>query len=212
MNGAEDEVGEPKLYDDHAHPSVKTMILDSIIDGTGPETTGKFGTGFLTTHLLSRIVEIEGIYINAFDNTKYQSFKLVLDRTCRKKEDMINKYREIMKTLDTFDDLRICPEVPNYKPGLACDTSFKYILDDKGRKTADRGLTNFYQCAGEVLAFNSKFESIVVNDKRNGKENKYIFFIETKIELVKGIDIIKIYNGFKGVYDNLIVARENHNL
>jgi hypothetical protein len=33
-----------------------------LIDGTGPETTGKFGTGFLTTHLLSRIVEISGIY------------------------------------------------------------------------------------------------------------------------------------------------------
>lgn len=29
-----------------------------MIDGTSPETTGKFGTGFLTTHLLSRIVEI----------------------------------------------------------------------------------------------------------------------------------------------------------
>jgi hypothetical protein len=33
-----------------------------IIDGPAPETTGKFGTGFLTTHLLSRIVEISGIY------------------------------------------------------------------------------------------------------------------------------------------------------
>jgi hypothetical protein len=41
---------------------------EKIIDGTVPENTGKFGTGFLTTHLLSRIVEISGIYQNAFNS------------------------------------------------------------------------------------------------------------------------------------------------
>jgi hypothetical protein len=51
-----------KLYEDDANEHLKSFILDNIIDGGGPETTGKFGTGFLTTYLLSKIVEISGIY------------------------------------------------------------------------------------------------------------------------------------------------------
>ena len=31
-------------------------------DAQIPETTGKFGTGFITTHLLSAIVRINSIY------------------------------------------------------------------------------------------------------------------------------------------------------
>jgi hypothetical protein len=74
---------------------VKDFILDSVIDGTPPETTGKFGTGFLTTHLLSRIVEISGVYINAFDKSLYHKFTLKLDRTPRTKPLMIKKYQEV---------------------------------------------------------------------------------------------------------------------
>jgi hypothetical protein len=52
------------LYDDQDPEEVKNFILDSVIEGTSPETTGKFGTGFMTTYMLSRIVEISGAYIN----------------------------------------------------------------------------------------------------------------------------------------------------
>ena len=33
-------------------------------DGIIPETTGKYGTGFITTHLLSKIIDVEGVYKN----------------------------------------------------------------------------------------------------------------------------------------------------
>jgi hypothetical protein len=73
--------------------------LDKIIEGTPPETTGKFGTGFLTTHLLSRMVEISGIYVNAFDSSKFHKFTLKLDRTPRVKDQMIKNYREVFEKL-----------------------------------------------------------------------------------------------------------------
>jgi HSP90 family molecular chaperone len=44
-----------------------------------PKTTGKFGTGFITTHLLSTKVDVEGVYHNIKENT-YQKFNLLLDR------------------------------------------------------------------------------------------------------------------------------------
>ena len=62
----------------------------------GPETTGKFGTGFLTTHLLSRVVLVSGIYTNLRENqpmpdegVKYKKFSLMLDRSPRDKKEMI---------------------------------------------------------------------------------------------------------------------------
>jgi len=38
-----------------------------IIDGEVPDNGGKFGTGFMTTHLLSKRVEISGIFKNPSD-------------------------------------------------------------------------------------------------------------------------------------------------
>jgi hypothetical protein len=64
-----------------------------MIDGQGPETTGKFGTGFLTTHLLSKIVIVSGVYINAINPNMHHKFELILDRTPRTKPEMIQKYR-----------------------------------------------------------------------------------------------------------------------
>lgn len=57
---------------------------------------------------------------------------------------MIINYKEIYEKLQNFDNPDLCPLVPNYRAGLACDTTFKYILDAKGRKTTERGLANFY--------------------------------------------------------------------
>ena len=64
----------------------------------------------------------------------------MLDRTTRDKNELIRRYKEIYDKMKNFDDPKICPEVKGYKPGKACDTSFKYILDDRGRQTAERGL------------------------------------------------------------------------
>ena len=77
---------------------LKNVVLDSVIDGMAPETTGKFGTGFLTTHLLSRIVQIGGIFTAFKDDDplpddqeahRYQKFDLLLDRSTKDKKQMI---------------------------------------------------------------------------------------------------------------------------
>ena len=82
---------------------------DRIIDGDVPETTGKFGTGFLTTHLLSRIVEISGVYQHAVNlngefQSRYHKFSLRLDRTPETKPEMIAKYKEAYDHLLSFDN------------------------------------------------------------------------------------------------------------
>ena len=59
----------------------------------------------------------------------------------------------------------------NFIPGVNCDSSFKYILEDeRGQKTAARGIANFYKCISHVLTFNPKFESILVRDERTNRD------------------------------------------
>jgi len=67
----------------------KQHDCEKIIDSAAPETTGKFGTGFLTTHMLSRVVQISGIYENAFIANKFHKFTLKLDRSPEDKDAMI---------------------------------------------------------------------------------------------------------------------------
>jgi hypothetical protein len=85
-----------------------------VIDGASPETTGKFGTGFLTTHLLSRIVEVSGIYINFYNPTLHHKFSITLDRSPRTKPAMIAKYKETFARIRTFNNHQVCPLVENY--------------------------------------------------------------------------------------------------
>ena len=42
--------------------SIKKRYDDNAKEGDIPPTTGKFGTGFISTHLLSRVVEIQGVF------------------------------------------------------------------------------------------------------------------------------------------------------
>jgi hypothetical protein len=49
---------EEMKNDENNSEWVKNFALDKKIDSQAPEHTGKFGTGFLTTHLLSRVIDI----------------------------------------------------------------------------------------------------------------------------------------------------------
>lgn len=53
-----------------------------------PETTGRFGTGFITTFLISRKVKLSGVFYDKDDNN-YRKFSVTLDRTPDSKTGMI---------------------------------------------------------------------------------------------------------------------------
>lgn len=48
---------------------------------TQEEQTGKFGTGFISTHLISPIVNINGIYHSDEKSTDYKELNLCIDRS-----------------------------------------------------------------------------------------------------------------------------------
>jgi hypothetical protein len=69
-------------------------ICEKILDGKTPETSGKFGTGFITTYLLSKNIEISG---DLTMNTTVRPFKLVLNRTPEDPDEMCDTINGDMK-------------------------------------------------------------------------------------------------------------------
>ena len=57
---------------------------------TIPDTTGRFGTGFLTTYLLSKKLTVKGVFHDPEEEAHdFRRFKLVLDRDATDVDEMI---------------------------------------------------------------------------------------------------------------------------
>ncbi|MEO0273163.1 MAG: hypothetical protein ABIM30_08775 [candidate division WOR-3 bacterium] len=121
-----------------------------------PSTTGKFGTGFLTTHLLSEKVEVIGV-IKEID-LDYKRFVLPLDRSGRTPEQIIESVNKSISVIDTLDDQ---PSLPNFNPD-EFNTTFKYSLDEEGYRVAKVGIEDLHLSLPFTLAFLPSIESVTV--------------------------------------------------
>src|SRR5690606_29513593 len=87
-----------------------------------PKTTGKFGTGFLTTHLLSEKVLVKGVAKEP--ELDYRKFELELDRSGFHLDEITDSVK-ISK--DSVQDLDDKPVFNDYQEGKF-NTSFTYYL------------------------------------------------------------------------------------
>jgi hypothetical protein len=135
---------------------------DRTNDSTGrPTTTGRFGTGFLTTHLLSERVIIKGV--TEGKGFAARKFKLSLDRSGAELEDII---AAVQAAKDSLQDIDERPAFSGYTPGVF-NTSFRYQLSDKTGKTVARaGLADLDVCLPYTLAFVRELESVEYPNRR----------------------------------------------
>lgn len=118
------------------------------------KSTGKFGTGFLTTHLLSEKVQIHG-YLQDDGEENPRSFQTLLDRTGQDKASIM---RAISNSCDLLDNGTEC-DVDKTK----MNTKFIYELNEIGIKTAISGLRNLLVSIPYVFAFVPELNSITVH-------------------------------------------------
>ena len=121
-----------------------------------PKTTGKFGTGFLTTHLLSEKVSVMGIVKEP--ELDYKKFNLPLDRSGRSIDEIIESVNASLTVLRSLDEL---PPLSNYNPN-EFNTTFRYNLDDEGYKVAKVGLEDLHLSLPFTLAFLPSIKSVTV--------------------------------------------------
>jgi len=135
------------------------------LDANVKKTTGKFGTGFLTTHLLSKKVNVSG-YLQDDDDKPY-SFKIDIDRSSDEQLTIINSIAESCNQLD-----RNSTEINYVINENEFNTCFTYHLDNNTIRTAKKGLSNLIVSAPYVFAFVPEINSVTVSGVLLEKEFK----------------------------------------
>ena len=118
------------------------------------DQTGKFGTGFIGTHLLSEKVKIKGI-VKYRGN--FRRFKIKLDRSAESSEELLKK---VEKSIDEFknnmgnDANSEYKKISDYSQKQTdFDTIFKYQLkDDNALNIAKEGLNDLIFTAPVTMA------------------------------------------------------------
>lgn len=184
---------QKKLYFEHnGRPFSMSNIVSLINQSSSKDRSdctekqsGKFGTGFITTHLLSEIVNISGILKN--DN-EYYKFNIPLDRSGKEKAEIKVAMEEATNKLKECSHINHSDfEEDEY------NTVFQYDLDDDGIKVAKDGLESLKTSAPFVLAMIPEISEInIVNtDEKfcNKSMNRDSNTIITEIEFKRnGID------------------------
>ena len=140
------------------------------------DNIGKFGTGLVSTHILSSVMNVEGLCVDK--DGKHYSFSFSLDRSCyTEKKALVNQITNSKKYLK--ENIREC----GFTKGF--NTSFSYALgqhlpDLPPLTSKDIDLDYLYDVLPYTLCFMPKVCSVVVTDKRGNAK-----FEEYKIERSK---------------------------
>ena len=115
------------------------------------ESTGRFGTGFLTTHTLSKIVSIEGdVYAN--DNNELCGFSATMYRDGLDEPELLEGVEKMRKSMIYTKELN------NW-------TTYTYHLTTpQNRKALDLGLKDFIQNIAQVMLFCKELNTVELNN------------------------------------------------
>ncbi len=124
-------------------------------DKENQESTGRFGTGFLTTHCLSKVVTIESNMFSDADCTRQCGFSVTM-------------YRDGLIASELIDGLKKMRESEVFYNETFEWTTFTYhVSSESGRQAIKLGLENFRENIAQTMLFCKELSSVVLDD--NGK-------------------------------------------
>jgi len=140
--------------------SKTTKVYDTAID-TNNKRIGKFGEGFLLTHIVSRTVKVSG-YI--YDDGRIYKFELTLDRR-------VDGESESEKVERLLENINKCFEQLNEAYETCCEeecfpTEYTFEAEDPlGEDAIKAGIEELKRAIPFLLAFNDVLEKIIINDE-----------------------------------------------
>jgi hypothetical protein len=147
------------------------------------KTTGKFGTGFLTTHLLSETVTVKGVAKEP--ELDYRKFQLELDRTGFEIEQITDAVQIAKTAVQDMDDF---PTYSEYIDG-EFNTEFLYPLADSvSLRVAKSGLEDLDNCLPYTLAFVKEIKSIEILPSNLVYTN-----IIEEIKLAENLSLVSVF-------------------
>ena len=133
---------------------ISTKDREKDEDGVRKET-GKFGTGFLSTHLLSEVVMVSGVAKEP--DLDFKRFNLILDRSGQDLPAIcaaVTAAKEAMRNLDSL------PAFTSYVKN-DFNTSFEFNLaDNLSHSTATSGIEDLRRCLAYTLTFVPEINSV----------------------------------------------------
>lgn len=161
------------------------------------DVTGQFGTGFLSTHIISLKIFVEGIYLNR--NNDFNSFSFLLDRKNHNiRKELVQK---VQQSLDEYDKNFKPVEIPTEKD---FHTKFTYFLKENkeslesGLDVVKKGIDGIDCFIPYVLAFCKEINSVEIIDSIISN-NSVIFSRQN--ELQKQDNEVQIVQISKKVFD-----------
>ncbi|MGI0492328.1 sacsin N-terminal ATP-binding-like domain-containing protein [Alkalinema pantanalense CENA528] len=134
---------------------INQISSKEVEEGQETKKIGRFGTGFLTTHLLSRIIRVEGVTIA---DGNFYKFQFLLDRRGKTTTQLMPN---IKKSWDEFD--KSIEKISSSYNENQFNTSFCYQLDTKVQKrVAQIGVEEFSRLIPFVLAFIPKIGKVEI--------------------------------------------------
>ena len=145
-------------------------------------TTGKYGTGFVTTHILNKKLTISGIHENIFGKRK---FELIIDRSSASLDESMAlgaMQESLSKTFIEIDNVtKAAPEEI-----FLNKHSFTYKLSTESYIYAEQGLRELESNISFTLLINPKIKSVTIQTPSTNK--RYVSAPkQTSIEGVKFI-------------------------
>lgn len=134
---------------------INQISSKEVEEGQKSTRVGRFGTGFITTHLLSKVVNVKGI-VETLGKEFYQ-FEFPLDREgtttnllAPKIEATWHQFHQSAKRVFTVEPMQL-------------NTSFTYLLTtDRQRTTAQKGIEEFIRLMPFVLAFIPRIGKVTI--------------------------------------------------
>ncbi len=117
------------------------------------EVTGKFGTGFISTHIISPKILVRGVvnYKGA-----YRQLSMELDREGNSSETLMPKIESALRFIDQIEDEMLFHVIPDYQElrhESSMDSSFTYELgNEKSKSFALTGITDLQNTMPQTLA------------------------------------------------------------
>ncbi|WP_113664326.1 sacsin N-terminal ATP-binding-like domain-containing protein [Pedobacter nanyangensis] len=171
------------------------------LDNSGG-SAGKFGTGFVTTHLLNKCVKISGVHLNEEGIRRFEHY---LDRRPTDIEPMMRNLGDSIQSIRKIDALP--PETPT-----DLWNRFEYGLSEGGKEIAAGGIRQLeINLAFSLLINSEKIKSVRVQEDGVSrtlsiKDHKDVFGLVSFVKLLDDTKPEGAFGLLYKVYGDLIVA------
>ncbi|KVV14588.1 sacsin N-terminal ATP-binding-like domain-containing protein [Flavobacterium sp. TAB 87] len=141
------------------------------------KVTGKFGTGFIATHLLSDVITIDGVLQESEEVA--MKFAFELDRSGKTSEDLMIPIENALIELNNIDESPKFNSYPDYEASRTENdyfNKFKYALNEESFKTAEVGINDLIESLPISLVFLQDIKQVRIQN--NVDNTQYLYKIE----------------------------------